>query len=102
YQLYPIENTQNTDTSETNFKYKKRQIVAIKKYLKSHVSEQLNVSQENPMNEMLIMQKFSKYNCENILNVIECMEDNKYYYMVLPFSTGGDIIDYIGKHGPMN
>ncbi|RYY79584.1 serine/threonine-protein kinase [archaeon] len=55
--------------------------------------------QENPLNEMMIMTLLSQYNPHgNIMKTIEIFSDLQFFFMVMPYCHGGDVMDLLERH----
>eukprot|EP01041_Mallomonas_annulata_P012798 gene12798-26982_t len=71
--------------------------VAIKVYLKIRLTQYAGRTQENPYKEIAAMQ-FLKQNGQchpNIVNLIECLQDDKCVYSVLEYYDGGELFDQL-------
>ena len=54
---------------------------------------------ENPLNEMMMLTLLSQYDPNrHIISVIEVFSDELYYYMVMPYCQGGDVMDLLECH----
>ena len=71
--------------------------VAIKAIDKTHMQD-LH-SRKKVMQEVYILQKIRH---SNIIRLYEKFEDHKYYFLVMEYAGGGDLLQYVKKHRRLN
>lgn len=82
--------------------------LAVKTYKKQAImAMQMKGSEENPANEMMALSLLSHMSPHsNVMNVKELFSDAENFYMVMPFMSGGDLLDVMenttGENGQAN
>eukprot|EP01031_Cornospumella_fuschlensis_P029703 gene29703-35859_t len=82
--------------------------LAVKTYKKQAImAMQMKGSEENPANEMMALSLLSHLSPHaNVMSIKELFSDAENFYMVMPFMSGGDLLDVMesttGEHGQAN
>lgn len=84
------------DHSSSDVVFRKSDFTVAIKKLRRRVIDDAPAQNENPYNEIRIMQEYGNY--ENVLPCYEALQDENYLYIVMLFVREGDLFSHI-QHG---
>ncbi|KAF7489255.1 Serine/threonine-protein kinase unc-51 [Sarcoptes scabiei] len=65
--------------------------VAIKRITKKNLSRSQNLLKK----EIKILQELTELHHENVVSLLDCIETNRYVYLIMEYCNGGDLADYL-------